>query len=471
MENGRNGRTSRQVWGEVGAVSTANPLASEAARTILADGGSAVDAAVGSPGGAHGGGASGLRPRRGRDRAGAGPGRPCDSFHGAGRWSEAAGGLTVGEDGSSVTVPGAVRAWELLVERYGRCSLAEDLAPAVRLAEQGFAPDESLLEGLSESRVRLERGGAAGWSLVESAAGGSIGPQPELARTLRSIGDEGPEAFYRGPLADAMIRAVRDHSGALTTDDLASHVTREGEPLEMTWGDHHIWFARPPSQAILLGIALRALERFGPLPEGRIDHLRVEAILGAFRLRDRVMEGDALLEEPVPLDVNRAGGATGPRPFLHTAGVSVAAADGLGGVVARQRVRAFRLRDVRSRGWVHAEQPGGVLHNAPNDAEPGKLPVHTLSPILVQSGDEVRTLATPGADGQVQSLLQVLTGACRLRRLGGGDGGTAVAERLGQAADRAGASGEGGVRGARPPDRGARGRGRHVRLHDERRTR
>jgi len=63
-----------------------------------------------------------------------------------------------------------------------------------------------------------------------------------------------------------MIRAVRDHRGALTPDDLASHATLEGAPLEMTWGDRRIVFAPPPSQAILLGIALRALERFGPVP-------------------------------------------------------------------------------------------------------------------------------------------------------------------------------------------------------------
>ena len=92
------------------------------------------------------------------------------SFHGAGRWSEAAGGLTVGDDGSSVTVPGAAHAWSLLIERYGRRSLAQDLAPAVSLAERGFAPDPSLLEGIEESRPRLERGGAGAWSLVASSA-------------------------------------------------------------------------------------------------------------------------------------------------------------------------------------------------------------------------------------------------------------------------------------------------------------
>ena len=71
--------------------------------------------------------------------------------------------------------------------------------------------------------------------------------------------------------------------------------------------------------------------------------------------------------------------------------------------------------------------------------------MHTLSPILVR-GDEVRALATPGADGQVQSLLQVLT-AHAARRLGAGHGGAAVAERVGQAADRAVASRPGDAAG------------------------
>jgi gamma-glutamyltranspeptidase/glutathione hydrolase len=410
VEDGRGGRENVQVWGEMGAASTAHPLATEAATAVLTAGGGAVDAAVAAqaalavvaPQACGVGGDAIVLVRD--------PGGRVLSFHGAGRWSEAAGGLTVRDDGSSVTVPGAIRAWGLLVERFGRRSLADDLAPAVRLAERGFVPDASLLEGLAESRPRLERGGAGEWSLVASAATGVIAPQPELARTLRSIGDDGPDAFYRGEIADAIVRAVRHHGGAMTPDDLDSHRTLEGMPLEMTWGGHRIWFARPPSQAILLGVALRALEGFGPLPEGRADHLRVEAIIGAFGLRDRVMEGAALLDVAVALDVNRAGGGTGPRPFLHTAGVSVAAADGW---VVSSLVSVFE----HFGSATFVPEGGFTLNNraacftaAPNDPEPGKLPVHTLSPILVSTADEVRTLATPGADGQVQSLLQVLTG-------------------------------------------------------------
>jgi gamma-glutamyltranspeptidase/glutathione hydrolase len=422
VADGAGGRESRQVWGDLGAASTAHPLATEAARALLVEGGGAVDAAVAAQAalavvapqacGVGGDAIVLVRDPEGR----------VTSFHGAGRWSEAAGGLTVRDDGSSVTVPGAAHAWGRLIERYGRRSLAQDLVPAVSLAERGFAPDRSLLEGIEESRPRLERGGADAWSLVASSATGVIAPQPELARTLRAIGDEGPDAFYRGALADAMIRTVRDHGGALTPDDLASHATLEGDPLEMTWGDRRIWFARPPSQAVLLGIALRALERFGPLPDGRADHLRVEAILGSFRLRDRVMEGDALLDEPVLLDAARAGGATGPRPFLHTAGVSVAAADGW---VVSSLVSVFEHFGSATfvpEGGFTLNNRAACFTSAPNDPEPGKLPVHTLSPILQSAGDEVRTLATPGADGQVQSLLQVLTG-----HAGSGDWESAMA--------------------------------------------
>jgi gamma-glutamyltranspeptidase/glutathione hydrolase len=392
----------------VGAASTAHPLATEAARTLLMEGGGAVDAAVA---------AQAALAVVAPDACGVGgdaivlvrdPDGRVISFHGAGRWSEAAAGLTVRDDASSVTVPGAVRAWELLIERFGRCSLERVLAPAVRLADQGFVPDAGLLAGIAESRVRLDRGGASGWALLDASPAG-VAPQPELARVLRSIGDEGPDAFYGGALAEAMIRAVREHGGALTPDDLASHRTVEGPPLEMQWGDRRIVFGRPPSQAILLGIALRALDRFGPVPEGRADHLRIEAITGAFGLRDRVMEGEALLDETVMLDADRAGGALGPRPFLHTAGVSAASADGWVVSSLVSVFESFGSATFVPEGGFTLNNRAACFTNAPNDAEPGKLPVHTLSPILLTGGEEVRALATPGADGQVQSLLQVLT--------------------------------------------------------------
>jgi gamma-glutamyltranspeptidase / glutathione hydrolase len=402
---------SAQVWGDVGAASTAHPLATDAAVTLLSDGGNAVDAAIAgqaalavvAPQACGLGGDAIVLVHE--------PDGTVTSFHGAGRWSEAAGALRIRDDASSVAVPGVVRAWGLLAERFGRRSLAEDLAPAVRLAEEGFAPDPDLREAVEEERPRLERGGAAGWSLLASAPGGAVAPQPEVARTLRAIGDEGPDAFYLGPLAEAIVRAVHEHGGALTPDDLSSHETLVGDPVATTWQGRDVLMARPPSQAVLVGMALRALERYGEPPEGRADHLRVEAILGAFRFRDRADEGAALLDEMLELDPDRTRGGSGPRPFLHTAGSSAAGADGL---VVSSLVSVFE----HFGSATFVPEGGFTLNNraacftaAPNDPEPGKRPVHTLSPILVRTpGEGVRALATPGADGQVQSLLQVLTG-------------------------------------------------------------
>jgi gamma-glutamyltranspeptidase/glutathione hydrolase len=393
----------------MGAVSTAHPLATEAGRSVLAAGGNAVDAAIAAqaalavvaPQACGVGGDAIVLVHE--------PGGDVTSVHGAGRWSEAAGSLPIRDDASSVTVPGAVRAWGLLAERFGRRSLAEDVAPAVRLAEDGFTPDQSLVEAVEEERPRLQRGGAGAWALLPSAVAGAVAPQPELARTLRSIGDDGPEAFYRGPLADAMVRAVRGGGGALTPDDLSSHETLVGEPVQTTWQGRDLLVARPPSQAILAAIALRALERFGPLPPDRADHLRVEAILGAFRFRDRACEGAALLGEPLELDPDGTRGGSGPRPFLHTAGVSVAGSDGL---VVSSLVSVFHHFGSATfvpEGGFTLNNRAACFTQSPNDPRPGKLPVHTLSPILVRSDEGIRALATPGADGQVQSLLQVLT--------------------------------------------------------------
>jgi gamma-glutamyltranspeptidase/glutathione hydrolase len=337
------------------------------------------------------------------------PGGRVTSVHGAGRWSEAAGSLRIRDDASAVTVPGAVHAWALLVERFARRSLAEDLLPAAGLAERGFRPDDALVEALEGDRVRLERGNAGGWPLLRSAAARAAVPQPELARTLRTIGDEGPDAFYRGDLAEAIVRAVRTGGGALTPEDLSSHETLVGEPIAMTWNDRRVLLARPPSQAVVLGIALRALERFGPAPPERAHHLRVEAILGAFGYRDRAVDGAALLEEPLRLNPDRAVGGSGPRPFLHTAGVSVADGDGLVVSSLVSVFESFGSATFVSEGGFTLNNRAACFTGPPNHPEPGKRPVHTLSPILVRTGGELRALATPGADGQVQSLLQVLT--------------------------------------------------------------
>ncbi|MEJ1934129.1 gamma-glutamyltransferase [Nostoc sp. NIES-2111] len=163
----------------------------------------------------------------------------------------------------------------------------------------------------------------------------------------------------------------------------------------------------PQSQGVLLAMALSAMaER----PTGSDpDHAGVELTEAAFRFRDRVVEGVSLLDEKLGFDPQRAGRRGGPRAYLHTAGV--AAADRHGTTVSSL---ASVFDDFGS--GVFVPQGGFVLNNrcggftgGPNRPGPAVRPVHTLAPVLVETPEGPLALSTPGADGQVQTLLQVLT--------------------------------------------------------------
>ncbi|MFM7718824.1 MAG: gamma-glutamyltransferase, partial [Actinomycetota bacterium] len=138
------------------------------------------------------------------------------------------------------------------------------------------------------------------------------------------------------------------------------------------------------------------------------DRFAVGAVGAAFRHRDRVADGAAFFDGELAVDRERATGDAGPRAYNHTAGVATADADG---TVVSSLVTVFD--DFGSA--VFVEEGGFVLTNraagfteGPNAPRPGARPVHTLSPSLhvTRAGDLV-AVATPGADGQVQTLLQV----------------------------------------------------------------
>jgi gamma-glutamyltranspeptidase/glutathione hydrolase len=182
------------------------------------------------------------------------------------------------------------------------------------------------------------------------------------------------------------------------------------EPVAVTVGGLRLLVQPPSSQGILLAMAAKAMFALGKLPADRVDHAAIELTEASFAFRDRVAEGNALLDVPLAVDLDRASRRGGPRAYLHTAGV--AAADRFGYCVS-SLVSVFD--DFGS--GVFVREGGFVLNNrgagfttAPNDLAPGKVPVHTLAPALLETPLGPLALSTPGADGQVQTLLQVLSG-------------------------------------------------------------
>lgn len=314
------------------------------------------------------------------------------------------------DGGGSVTVPGLVNAWDQMAERWGRLPLARVLGPAVRLARGGLPVSPRLARAVGEQSARLLRGGSRGVSLVSAKPGDGVA-QLELANLLDRIAKERAAAFHAGLLADAVAAAAQAHAGRLSRADLEAHHTVFAKPIRTAWRGITILTQPPTSQGVLLSMGLQALENLGPAADGRLDHAAVEATEAAFAYRDRVGGGATLLDAALPVDLARAGRRGGPRAYLHTAGV--AAADRFGMTVS-SLVSVFD--DFGSGVWV--PRGGFVLNNragdftaAPNDAGPAKRPVHTLAPVMIETDRGPIGLATPGADGQIQTLLQVLLGA------------------------------------------------------------
>lgn len=392
-----------------GSVAAAHPHATTAAADLLRSGGSAVDAAVAAqavicvlmPQAAGlGGDVLALVHDGGRVHAVNGTGA---SPAGLSRPPAMTGG-------SSVTVPGLVDGWLTLHERWGRLPLATVLSAAIEAAEQPLEIEPSLRAAVRAQRARLESGGAAGWALLQAVDqhDRAVWRQPELAALLHSIAANGRDAFYTGKSAAAIVAATASRGGELIVDDLETNTTPCPDPISVRWASGGAHVQPPSSQGILLAMALQRVRTLLATGIDADDHVLVEVVGAAFAHRSSCHSGHQLLGLPLHVDLHRASGRGGARAYLHTAGVAAADASGL---VVSSLVSVFD--DFGS--GVYVPELGVVLNNraagftdGANAPGPGKRPVHTLAPAMLTDDRGVHALATPGADGQVQTLLQVL---------------------------------------------------------------
>jgi gamma-glutamyltranspeptidase/glutathione hydrolase len=296
-------------------VAAANPLAVEAGLEMLRAGGSAADAAIAvqlvlnlvePQSSGIGGGAFALhwaastrrlRSYDGRETAPAAatPDRFLDDGQPL-RFDDAVfGGLSVG-------VPGTVRLLETLHKEHGKLPWAQLLAPAIRLAEQGFhiSPRLNQLLRWYGAQSFAPRARAYFFDRSGSArAEGTLLKNPELAATFRAIAEGGAGAFYEGAIAQAMVEAVRQapgRPGDLTLEDLAGYRVKEREPVCFAYRRNRICGMGPPSSGgVAVGQILSMVEGFdlGQDPADALNaralHLVAEAQKLAFADRDRYL--------------------------------------------------------------------------------------------------------------------------------------------------------------------------------------
>ncbi|WP_223642715.1 gamma-glutamyltransferase [Corallococcus sp. EGB] len=307
-----------------GAVATAYPPASEAALQMLDKGGNAVDAAVAAAfvaavvgpyhSGVGGGGFALVHDAK------SGETRALDfrevAPKGASRDMYLKDGALVpglSTDGAlSVAVPGAVAGYLELLAKHGRLKPAVVLAPAIRLAKQGFWVTPKYQQmARGRTKCLAQDAEAARIFLVPNAQGtpdvpplGHLIKQPDLARTLERIAKGGAKAFYSGPVAQALVKTVQDAGGLLTQEDLTSYHTRSPAPLETTYREHRILTMPPPSAGGLavvqvLGMLQQLRPQGLPYRDPESLHLYVEAVRRAYVDRAKYLGDPAFVQVPL----------------------------------------------------------------------------------------------------------------------------------------------------------------------------
>lgn len=329
---------------------------------------------------------------------------------------------------TSITVPGCVDGWEALLSRHGKLSLDTVLAPALSIAEEGFPASAELAASLSGYRELLaEQGSAASlYPKGEPPGPGDVLRRPQLAATLRSVAEGGRQAFYGGPVGDA-ITTVTD--GVITPEDLSIPQVEWVSPLGLDIFGWRAWTMPPNSQGYLTLATLGIFEMLDP-PSDPADPTFQHALVEAYRSvaweRDRVVcepmtlevtadslvEARHLADRAAAIDTSRAG--AWPQPTPAPGGTAyLCTRDGNGMGVSFIQSNFWGIGSGFSAGdtgvWLHNRGGGFTLTpDHPNELNPGKRPLHTLSPTLWTRNGSLRLLlGTRGGDYQPQLLAQV----------------------------------------------------------------
>ncbi len=426
------------VYGRRGMVAASQPLAVAAGLEVLAAGGNAADAAVAT--------AAALNVT---EPTSTGIGGDCfalfydaqtghiSALNGSGR---APAGLTLERlaaegfnhelppyHAHTVTVPGACAGWCDLVERHGRLPLARILAPAIRLAEEGFPVAPLTAYFWQRGAERQLRTAPGGLELTLDGRGpraGELFRNPGLARTLRAVAEGGKRAYYEGPIAEAIAAVLQAAGGCMTVEDLAAHTSTWEQPISTTYRGLRIWECPPNGQGLAALLALNILEGYDlaaldPLAPERL-HLTIEAMRLAFADARWYVADPAFSPAPLAALLAKSYAETrrkliDPRratidqqhgtPVAGSDTVYFCAVDGDGNACSfiNSNYMGFGTGIVPA-GWGFTLQNRG--HNFsldarhPNALAPRKRPYHTIIPAM----------ATREADGSLYAALGVMGG-------------------------------------------------------------
>ncbi len=333
-----------------------------------------------------------------------------------------------------VTVPGVPKAWAELISKYGKLSLNEVLAPAIKLAEEGYAITPVLGKNWERStRVfgNLKGSEFEEWTKTYTNNGtppaiGEVFTLKNHAKTLRMIAESGSDSFYSGELADKIELSSIKHGGYLRKTDLEAHQVDWSKPVSINYKGYDIWELPPNGQGI---IALEGLNIFKNLKQSNNEtefyHNQIESIKIAFRdglkyitdPNDTSFDFSDILSEEYCLSQSKTISKTAQdfQVGARTSGtVYLATADKYGNMVSfiQSNYMGFGSGIVVEGTGISMQNRGADFSLNPNDAnylKPGKRSYHTIIPgFITKDSKPVGPFGVMGGYMQPQGHMQVI---------------------------------------------------------------
>ena len=349
-------------------------------------------------------------------------------------------------------VPGSVAGMAFAQKTYGRLPLAAVMAPAIALARDGFEVSWALADSLKNAQGLLAKVPSSARAF-QRADGTMPGPgdrlvQPDLANTLTLIAEHGPDAFYKGSIAELIVAEMARSGGLITKADLSGYTPREREPIVGSYRGFRVVSVPPPSSGgIALAQLLNILEAF-PLEQyghnsSRTIHLVAEAARRVYADRTEWLGDPAFFDVPVAgllsrryadllrggISETRASSSRDikpgqPRNFEHSQTTHYSVVDADGNAVATTTTLNGSYGNgqmVTGAGFLlnnemddFSAKPGtpnmfGLIGGQANAVGPGKRMLSSMTPaILVKDGKTLLVVGSPGGSRIITTVLQVV---------------------------------------------------------------
>jgi gamma-glutamyltranspeptidase/glutathione hydrolase len=368
--------------------------------------------------------------------------------------------------GMAVGVPGTVRGWHEALERYGSMSFKQVLAPAIKVAQDGFRLNDNFVALVQENEKKFALFPATAARYLKDGKAlpaGTLLRNPDLAKTYRLLSSGGVKAFYSGKLAQAIVDTVKQppaaagvavRAGRMSLADLANYEARWRQPVRSTYrGYELVGMPLPSSGGVTIAEALNILEGYDlkSMPRAQAEHLYMEAARLAFADRNAYLADPEYVEAPVagliskeyaarrrelidPGQARHHAQAGDPYLFQQDPSVPLRPASAAKAKLLSESAHTTHLAVSDKDGNIVAytftiESWGGsgitvpgygfILNNEmtdfdftgphPNVPEAGKRPRSSMSPtIAFRNGKPAFTIGSPGGATIVTTVLQTI---------------------------------------------------------------